>query len=132
MGLIDEVVGRVSEALSPGQASGLAQNVLNLLQDSGGVQGLAQRFQQQGLGDVISSWIGTGANQPIAAQQIINALGNDRVAALAQQAGIPLDQASAALTQLLPTLVDKLTPNGEIPPPSTLVQAGLRLLKNLA
>jgi hypothetical protein len=50
MGLLADIVGRVSEALSHGQASGLAQNVLNLLQESGGIQGLAERFQQQGLG----------------------------------------------------------------------------------
>jgi uncharacterized protein YidB (DUF937 family) len=54
------------------------------------------------------------------------------VAALAQQVGLPPDQVSTALTQLLPTLIDKLTPNGQIPPPSTLMQAGLSLLKNLA
>lgn len=131
MGLFDELVGEAAQALSHGQASGLTQNVLTLLQESGGVQGLAQRFQQQGLSDVISSWIGTGANQPISAQQILNVLGNDRVAALAQQAGIPPDQVSATLTQLLPTLIDRLTPNGEIPPASSLMQAGLSLLKNL-
>ena len=131
MGLLDDVVSRVSQALSHGQASGLAQNVLSMLQEPGGIQGLAQRLQQQGLGDVISSWIGRGANQPISAQQIINALGSDRVAALAQQAGIPPDQVSTALTQLLPTLIDKLTPDGQIPPASTQMQAGLSLLKNL-
>lgn len=132
MGLLDDVVSRASQALSHGQASGLAQNILSVLQESGGIQGLAQRLQQQGLGDAISSWIGTGANQPISAQQIIDALGSDRVAALAQQAGIPPDQVSTALTQLLPTLIDKLTPDGQIPPASTLMQASLSLLKNLA
>ncbi len=131
MGLLDELVGRATEALSHGQASGLAQNVLTLLQESGGIQGLSQRFQQQGLGDVISSWVGTGTNQPISAQQIVNVLGSDRVAALAQQAGTSPDEVSAALTQLLPTLIDKLTPNGQTPPVASLMQIGLSLLKNL-
>lgn len=134
MGLLDRLVGLATQAVSQGQLNGLATQVVNMLADqrSGGIDGLVQRFQQQGLGEVISSWVGTGANQPISAEQITNAIGSDRLDALAGKVGIPPEQVSAALTQLLPTLIDRLTPDGKIPPTSELVQAGLDLLKNRA
>jgi len=131
--LAQQVLGSAVQAVSQGQATGLAQAVVSMLgsQQSGGIQGLAQLFQQKGLGEIASSWISTGQNQPITADQILHALGADQVATLAQQAGIPQGQGASALAQVLPVLIDQLTPKGQIPQGSQLVQAGLNLLKNI-
>jgi uncharacterized protein YidB (DUF937 family) len=93
---------------------GLVTALLGLLgnQQSGGLSGLVQLFEQQGLGHLISSWIGSGNNLPVSAQQVESVLGSGRLAALAQQAGIPPEQASSMLASVLPSLIDHLTPTG--------------------
>ncbi len=95
---------------------GLVNALLGLLGDrqSGGLQGLVQLFEQQGLGNLVQSWIGTGPNPPVSAQQVENVLGSGRLASLAQQAGIPPEQASSMVAAVLPKLVDHLTPNGTV------------------
>jgi uncharacterized protein YidB (DUF937 family) len=74
-----------------------------------------QRFQSQGLGDIFQSWVGKGSNQPISPDQLQNALGSDQVKSLAEKAGIPAETLSQKLSEHLPQLIDKLTPNGEVP-----------------
>lgn len=108
-----------SSAPTENQTQDLVQNVLGMLENAGGIQGLAAKFQQSGLGDVVSSWIGTGQNQPISPEQVAAVLGSDQVQALAQQSGIPADQGANALSEILPALVDKLTPEGQMPEQST-------------
>ncbi len=72
-------------------------------------------FNQRGLGDVVSSWVSTGKNLPISPEQIQNVLGSSQIQALAAKAGIDPAKASAAIAQILPQIVDKATPNGQIP-----------------
>jgi len=81
----------------------------------GGLGGLLNRFQQNGHDDVIKSWIGTGENKPIAPRQLGSALGSDVVKSLAQRSGLSEEELMAQLSQILPGVVDKLTPNGRIP-----------------
>ena len=81
----------------------------------GGLGGLLKQFQQNGFGDAIDSWINTGANKPVAPSQIPNALGSDVIDALSQRTGLPKDQISQILSQLLPNMVDQLTPQGRLP-----------------
>ncbi len=81
----------------------------------GGLGGLLQQFQQNGLGDAAQSWIGTGANLPISADQLTKVLGSDRIADLARQAGLSAEDVSGQLANILPNAVDKLTPNGQLP-----------------
>ena len=133
MGILDRVVGTVTEALSGGAQSSLGKAALDLLgsQQVGGVQGLTALFQQKGLGKIVASWTSTGPNQAISADQIQQALGSDTITALAQKAGISPDQARQSLAQLLPSLVDKLTPNGQIPQGQDIAQAGLTALKSI-
>ena len=133
MSLLDRVVGQVSEALSGAQHEGIGRAALDLLNSPqvGGVQGLAALLEQKGLGNVVQSWIGTGANLPISGEQLKAALGSDAFAALGQKAGVSPDQAQQTLSQLLPNLVDKLTPGGQIPPGQNLTQAGLNVLKSI-
>jgi uncharacterized protein YidB (DUF937 family) len=81
----------------------------------GGLGGLLKKFQQNGFGDEINSWIGTGQNKPVAANQVSDALGPDLIAALSQRTGLPKDQILVVLSQVLPNAVDKLTPEGRLP-----------------
>jgi uncharacterized protein YidB (DUF937 family) len=82
---------------------------------SGGLNELVQRFEQSGLGDVIQSWIGSGANQPIGTDEVHRAIGPDTVARLSEQTGMGKAQLLPLLAQVLPTIVDRLTPNQRVP-----------------
>jgi uncharacterized protein YidB (DUF937 family) len=83
------------------------------------------------MGGLVSSWVSTGQNLPISADQIQNVLGSEQVKELAAKAGISPDVVSSHLAQLLPMLVDKLTPNGQVPQTSSLLEEGMGMLKNL-
>jgi uncharacterized protein YidB (DUF937 family) len=94
----------------------------------GGISGLVEAFHTNGLGGLINSWISTGQNQPVGAVQIQQVLGSAPVQALAQKLGVSPEQASSTLSQLLPTVMDKLSPNGSLPDQSNLLQMGESLL----
>lgn len=133
MGILDDVVGKVKEAIGGGggEQSALVNEVLGLLSgggQGGGLQGLIQTFQNKGLGDIVSTWVGTGQNLPINGEQLKSGLGADLIGQLAAKVGIPADVATSKLTELLPTLIDKLTPEGKLPE-SGLLQEGLNLLR---
>ena len=80
---------------------------------------------------MVSSWVGTGQNIPISPDQIQHVLGSDQVKQLAAKAGMSPEAAGNVLSQLLPTLVDKLTPNGEMPQHSTLLETGMSILQSM-
>ena len=94
----------------------------------GGISGLVQSFKEKGLSEVVGSWISTGKNLPITADQIQSVLGNEKVQQIAGKLGIPMDQVSSGLAQLLPQVIDKLTPDGKLPTTDTLMQ-GLNTLR---
>jgi len=133
MGLLDSMLGSVvSQALGGGQGGGgqaaLIQAVIGMLMGgnnqgggaaAGGLGGLLEQFQRGGLGDVASSWVSTGQNLPISADQLTNVLGSDVIGQLARSAGMDQGSAAGALTQLLPQLIDGLTPNGQLPQQGT-------------
>ncbi len=102
--------------------------VTALIEQHGGLSGLVSQLSQGGLGSAVSSWVGTGANQPVTGDAITQALGSDKLAALAARCGISPDTLAQGLSQVLPGAVDKLTPNGEVPS-GTLLDEGLALLK---
>lgn len=97
-----------------GEPAGLVGAVLDLLGkgEGGGLSGLEQAFQAKGLGDIVSSWIRTGANLPISAGQIQEALGAERVQQLAQKIELSPDALTSKLAEFLMVAVDKLTPDG--------------------
>jgi uncharacterized protein YidB (DUF937 family) len=82
---------------------------------SGGLDVLLRQFEQNGFGEVINSWIGSGQNQPISPTQLRQAMGPNTVNNLSQQTGAPQDELLAQLSKYLPGIIDKLTPNGRIP-----------------
>jgi uncharacterized protein YidB (DUF937 family) len=131
MGFMDDlkkvVVGQQGEA---GGQSSMLDNLLEMLNDqkSGGITGLIQKFNEKGLGDHISSWIGTGENLPISADQIKNALGSDKIKELASKLNLGEHDTSKSLADLLPQLIDRLTPDGSVPHQDMLSQ-GIDMLK---
>ena len=130
MGLLDKIVSIVGDNMTGNaENKGLMEQALNLINNPaiGGLPGLVNKFQNGGLGDIISSWVGTGANQPISADQIINAVGADRVHEIANKLGVADNQVSDGLASVLPQIIDKLTPNGKVPEGDVLEQ-GIGLL----
>jgi uncharacterized protein YidB (DUF937 family) len=93
----------------------MATVVNALIEKHGGVQGIVAQLEQQGLGGTVRSWVGTGANQPITADQIHQAFGSDTVKELAAKVGLSPEDLAAKLSATLPQAVDKLTPGGTVP-----------------
>lgn len=131
MGLFDELTIKTQEMLgSGGEGLGSLKGVMKMLSnnESGGLNGLIQSFKDKGLGDVISSWVGTGQNMPVNSDQITNALGSETIQNLAAKAGVTSTEMSSQLAQNLPGLIDKLTPDGVIPE-GGLLEKGMEFLK---
>ena len=131
MGFLDGVVGKVKETVGGGEHTALANEILGLLSsgsEGGGLQGVIQSFKDKGLGEIMSSWIGTGQNLPISEDQLKTGLGADLIGQLASKIGVSPDVATSKLTEILPGIVDKLTPEGTVPD-SGLLQQGLNFLR---
>lgn len=132
MGLFGDILGTLTGGNGDsGEAEAqITRAIAGMLSDkqSGGLAGLVSNFQKNGLGDVVSSWISTGRNLPISADQIQKVFGNQQVSQIAQRVGIEPEKVTTTLASVLPRLVDRLTPNGKLPPEETLLK-GLRLLK---
>lgn len=95
----------------------------------GGLDGVIQKFKSSGLGPVISSWIGTGHNQPISVDAVHGILGSDLIQQIAAKTGLPVDQLLPQIAEHLPQVVDGMTPTGEVPSGGSLLDAGLAFLK---
>ena len=133
MGLLDGLENQVLGGGLPGGSNPIVSVLLQMIQNQpGGLQGLVQMFHNKGLGQAVSSWVSTGQNLPVGAEQIHQVLGSDQVNALAAKAGISPDQAGSAIAQFLPGIVDKLTPNGEIPAHNNVMEMLGGLLQGFA
>jgi OmpA-OmpF porin, OOP family len=118
MNLIDPLLREATERFSLGNgASPLFSSLLALIVNpqNGGIAGFFSRFQQAGLGNLISSWMGRGENAAISPNQLEQVLGGDTVGRLAASAGLPVAAAAPAMAFMLPKLIDYLTPDGAIP-----------------
>ena len=126
MGLLDSLLsdGSLIENLSQlgSENPQILQAAAALLSEDpnspGGTQGLGsllQGLQSGGLGDVVSSWLGAGANKPVSAGSLADSLGAGALDQFAQQAGIGADQAPSVLAGILPELVNQLSPQGQAP-----------------
>ena len=89
--------------------------VAALMNNGGGLSGILAKLQQGGLGDAAQSWVGTGANQPVSPDALGGALGPDLMGMIARQLGGNQQQAAGTLADLLPGLIDQLTPQGRLP-----------------
>jgi len=132
MGLLDNLENAAMGKVLGGSSNPLASGLLQMIQNQpGGLQGLVQSFHEKGLGGLAASWVGTGQNLPVSAEQIHQVLGGDQVKALAAKVGISPDMAGSAIAQLLPGIVDKLTPHGQVPEQSNVSEMASGILKSL-
>jgi len=141
MGILDTVLGVIKSQAANNAAPGTAvdgdnhllESVIGMLTDpqSGGLSGLVEKVAAGGLGDQVASWVGTGNNIPITAEQIQEVLGSSFVQGLAQKMGINSADVAGILASLLPQVVDKLTPDGQVPANNQLLELGLSGLKSL-
>jgi uncharacterized protein YidB (DUF937 family) len=119
MGLLDQLGGAAAGALGQGKGGGLnailMQQLISMLSKPGALQGLMGAFQKAGLGNVVQSWIGTGANLPISPDQLRSVLGAGTVTDLAKKAGVGEPETASALSKLLPDVIDKISPGGNAP-----------------
>jgi uncharacterized protein YidB (DUF937 family) len=131
-GLVNRVLGaaQTAQANTGVDTRQILQSLVNLIEhpSTGGLSGLLQTFESVGLGREVGSWVGTGANLPISADQVRSALGDSRLQEIATRLGIAPGSVSAAVSHVLPSVVDQLTPNGQVPPSGEL-QKGIELLK---
>lgn len=129
MGLFDSVAGAVLGKLG-GDQGGMAQVAMEMFNQNGGLSGILEKFKEGGLGETAASWVGTGANIPVSAEDISNVLGNGTIAAMAAKFGINPETLSAQIAEHLPSVIDKLTPDGEVPAESGgLLSTVLGMLK---
>lgn len=115
--MLDKILGSILETAltnnGNSQLGNIASRVLQqLLRSQGGVEGIFAKLQQEGLGGVLDSWIGTGKNQPITRDEVSQTFGGDAIQNIAQKAGISTNQTEDIISQVLPHLIDMLTPNG--------------------
>jgi len=109
MGLLDGVLG--------GAIGGEMATVVNsFIQQHGGVQGIVAQFEKQGMGATVRSWVGSGPNQPVSPEQVHQVFGSGMIAQLAARAGMSPQELAQKIAQVLPTAIDKLTPDGKVPP----------------
>jgi len=129
MGLLESVLGAVAGRMGGSQGAGDAQGallnaVIAMLANGqgmgqggagGGLGDLIGKFTRGGMGDVIGSWVGPGQNAPISGDQLSNVLGSDTISDLAAQLGLSNEEVAGQLSQVLPQVVDRLTPEGHAP-----------------
>lgn len=121
MGLLDGLLGGLMGGTS-GSGAGATQQqnplvlmALQLLQQNGGLQGMLSKFQQAGYGAQADSWVSTGQNLPISADALQQVLGHGQLGQIAQQLGMSQGEAAGGLASLLPQMVDRMTPQGQVP-----------------
>ena len=108
MGLLDGFVGGVIGA-------GLVSVVNDIIEKNGGLQGVVNQFEANGLGPTVKSWISTGPNQPVSPDALQRALGPELLQQLSARSGMSVQDLTQKLSQVLPQIVDGLTPNGSLP-----------------
>jgi uncharacterized protein YidB (DUF937 family) len=115
MGFLDGLLSSMVGAGAQQGQSPLIATALQLIQQNGGLPGVVSKLQHGGLADQVGSWVGTGANLPVTGSQLQEVLGTGAIGQIAQALGLSHADASAGLAQVLPQLIDRLTPTGQVP-----------------
>jgi uncharacterized protein YidB (DUF937 family) len=103
-------------------------NQAQAVPDVGGLGGILEAFQKGGLGHIADSWVGTGENLPVHADQVTQVFGQDKIAQMANQLGMSHGEVSGGLAQILPQLINHVTPNGQVPQDHSMIQDALGML----
>jgi uncharacterized protein YidB (DUF937 family) len=123
-GGLEDILGQLTGGQGDGQsgttagAGGMLAALLPLVASflrSGGLNKILSGLQQQGLSSQAASWVGTGANEPVSGAQLEEAIGSDQIEAIAQQLGLSHEQAADAVAEVLPRVVDQVSPEGALP-----------------
>lgn len=126
-----DILGTLQSALGDeNKGNDLLGSVMNLIGGQNGLSALVQQFTSNGLGDVVSSWIGSGNNMPVSSEQIQSTLGSETVKNLASKLGMDSNSFAGQLSNMLPDVVDKLTPDGKMPE-GDILSKGMDLLGGL-
>ena len=148
MGLLDGILGNLAGSLFGGSgqqgSNPLMQLAMQMLSHQGsnqaapgadpnaasvgGLGGIIDAFQKGGLGHITDSWVGTGENLPVSGDQLTQVLGSDKISAIASQLGMSHGDVSAQLAQILPQLVNHVTPDGQVPQNHSMIQDALGML----
>ena len=112
MGFLDDVTAKLGG--QSGQDGGLA-SMQRMFTENGGLQGLTSKLTNSGFGQQVQSWIGTGQNEPISGTQVQEAMDPNELHQMATEAGMSDEEASEHVAQALPEMVNKATPDGQIP-----------------
>ncbi len=115
MGMLDGLLENVLGIGAQQSQGSMLQVALQVLEQNGGLPGIISKFEHGGMADHVESWVATGANMPISGAQLQEILGSGSIGEIAQKLGMSHGDASSGLAQVLPNLIDKLTPTGQIP-----------------
>jgi uncharacterized protein YidB (DUF937 family) len=133
MGMLDGLLGSLMGGMTGGgqqQQNPLLAIALQMLQQNGGLEGILGKFQQAGLGQQADSWVSTGQNLPIDPGALGEIFGHEELGRIAQQTGMSQQDVSGGLADLLPGLIDQMTPKGQVPAESSdLVNRALAMLQ---
>jgi uncharacterized protein YidB (DUF937 family) len=108
MGLFDGLLGGIVGA-------GMVSVVNDLLDKHGGVQGVVNEFEKNGLGATVRSWVATGPNEPVSPAEVHRVIGADLLQQLSAKSGLSVQELTEKLSHVLPQALDRLTPDGTIP-----------------
>jgi len=123
----NSILGKTDGEVNLGSLAGSVMGMMS--KDSGGINGLLVQFQNNGLGDIAKSWVSTGENMPISADQLLQVFGHEKLDDLANKSGMDLQKFLPILTAALPLIIDKLTPDGEVNDKSnSALEQGMGLL----
>jgi len=123
----NSILGKTDGEVNLGSLAGSVMGMMS--KDSGGINGLLEQFQNNGLGDIAKSWVSTGENMPISADQLLQVFGHEKLDDLANKSGMDLQKFLPILTAALPLIIDKLTPDGEVNSKSnSALEQGMGLL----
>jgi uncharacterized protein YidB (DUF937 family) len=129
MGILDSIVGAVANAAFKSGNAAQLQAVWSWVQQQGGLEAIVQKFQQGGLGNILSSWLSNSKNKSVSVADIQSAFSQPELQSLATNLNTDILGASGLLAKILPEVIDKLSPQGEIhPDASTSNQTDLAAL----
>ena len=134
-GMLGNVLGGAGGSRSAGGAlagGAILAAVIHTVQQQGGIGAVLAKLQNSGLAAHAASWTSTGANMPVTGDQLHQALGADALGGLAAKLGVNTQQAGGVLSQVLPELVNQLTPSGQLPANHhDLLNEGMQMLRGL-
>lgn len=114
MGLFDSLASSMLGKLG-GEKGAIAQVAIDLFNQNGGLNGVLEKFKNAGFGDEVASWVSTQHNLPISAEQILQALGSSTIQQAAAKLNMNAQDISAKIAEYLPQVIDRMTPEGQLP-----------------